>query len=216
MHDALSAEYSLLTSLLSTTWSASLTRTSIFIFSLSSAGIALGLAVQGGTDRGLFRGLALVVLPIVLFLGIATFVRLVQLQREAMVYITGLNRIRYFLQQTAPASRPYFILPPHDDPVAIYRSPGTGMIRRPPKNALRHLVVQTQGIVGVVTAAVAGAFGGLAAAPTGTVVSAGVASAAFLVTLTALLVYWRRSFAELTRSIQPINPITPEEIDAPF
>jgi hypothetical protein len=216
VHEALSAEYSLLMSALSTTWSASLTRTSIFLFTLSSAGIALGFAAQGGIDRGPFRGLALVVLPLVLFLGVATFVRLVQLQRESTVYVTGLNRIRFFLQQSAPASRPYFVLPAHDDAVAIYRSPGTGMTRRPPKNMLRHLVVQTQGIVGVVTGAVAAAFGGLAAAPAGILAAGGVAVAAFVVTLAALLLYWQRSLTELTASIRPINPTPPSEIDAPF
>lgn len=216
VHGALSEEYSLLMSALTTTWAASLTRTSIFLFTLSSAGIALGFAAQGGIDQGPFRGLALVVLPLVLFLGVATSVRLVQLQRESIVYITGLNRIRFFLQRSAPASRPYFILPTHDDAAAIFRSPGTGMMRRPPRHMLRHLVVQTQGIVGVVTAAVAAAFGGLAAAPAGTVAAGGAAVAAFVVTLAMLLVYWERSLAELTASIRPINPTPPGEIDAPF
>jgi hypothetical protein len=214
--DVLKAEYSLLTSMLSTTWSASLTRTSIFLFTLSSAGIALGFAAQAGIDRGPFRTLALVVLPIVLFLGVATFVRLVQLQRESIVYVMGVNRIRYFLQQTAPASRPFFILPPYDDPAAIYRSPGTGMSRRPPSSALGHLIVQTQGVVGVVAAAVAAAFAGLAAAETGVVTAGALAAAAFLVTLVALLTYWRRALAELTRSIRPINPIPSDMLDAPF
>ncbi len=40
VQDVLKAEYSLLTTLLNTVWSASLVRTSIFLFNLSSAGIA--------------------------------------------------------------------------------------------------------------------------------------------------------------------------------
>lgn len=34
---------------------------------------------------------------------------------ESMVYITGMNRIRHFFAETAPASRPYFVLPIYDD-----------------------------------------------------------------------------------------------------
>ena len=216
VQDVLKAEYSLLTTLLNTVWSASLVRTSIFLFTLSSAGIALGFAAQGGIERGPFRGLALVVLPLVLFLGIATFVRLVQLQRESTVYITGLNRIRHFMQESAPASVPYFVLPAYDDAVAIYRGPGTGMTRMPPRNTLVHLVVQTQGIVGVVTAAVAAAFGGLATAPADFTVGAAVAALGFVGTLTALLAYWQRSLSELARSIRPMRPTPPDKMGAPF
>jgi hypothetical protein len=150
--EVLSDEYSVLMSGLSSAWSASLTRTSIFIYSLSAAGVALGFVAQEGLDQGPFRTLALVVLPLVLFLGIATFVRLVQVQRESVIYITGMNRIRHFFQERAPRSRPYFVLPANDDETALYRSFGTGMNRRPPRRALLYLVVQTQGIVGVLAA----------------------------------------------------------------
>jgi len=57
------------------------------------------------------------------------------------------------------------VLPANDDEAAAYRSIGAGMNRRPPRSALLYLVVQTQGIVGIVAGSVAAAFGGLAAAP---------------------------------------------------
>ena len=101
--EVLSDEYSVLMSGLSSAWSASLTRTSIFIYSLSAAGVALGFVAQEGLDQGPFRTLALVVLPLVLFLGIATFVRLVQVQRESVIYITGMNRIRHLAAAPAGA-----------------------------------------------------------------------------------------------------------------
>jgi hypothetical protein len=85
----------------------------------------------------------------VLFLGIATFIRLVEVQRESMVYITGMNRIRHFFHEAAPASRPYFVLPIYDDEPALYRSIGTGMRRNRPRFRLLHLTIQTQGIVGI-------------------------------------------------------------------
>ena len=211
--DVLTAEYSLLTTMLSTVWSATLTRTSIFLITLSTSGIALGFAAQPGIDR---RALAVSVLPLILFLGVTTFVRIVQLQREAIVYITGLNRIRWFFQEAAPGSRPYFVLPPYDDEVAIFRSPGTGMSRRPPGRNFLRLIVQMQGIVSVVAAAVAAAFGGLATAPAGRTVMSLVATAFFVVTLASLLMWWQRSIAELFRSIRPLHPTPPDQYDAPF
>ena len=214
--EVLSGEYGVLMAALGAAWSASLSRTSIFLGVLSAAGIALGFASQGGVGGAEFRGLALVVLPLVLFLGVATFVRLVQVQRESVVYITGMNRIRHFLQETAPASRPYFILPAHDDQVALYRSPGTGMSRRPPRFRLLYLAVQTQGIVGVVTSVVAAGTAGLAATGLGPAIAWGAAGGAFLITLAALFAYWQRSLTELFSAIRPLHPTPPEEMDAWF
>jgi hypothetical protein len=147
-----------------------------------------------------------VVLPIVLFLGVTTFVRLVQLQRESYVYLAGMNRIRRFMADQAPAARPYLVLPLHDDAAAIFRGPGTGMGSRPPKFRLLGLVSQTQGIVGVVSGAVAAAIAGLAAAPLGYLALTAVAAVAFLITVALLLVYWQRSLRELIAYVEPMYP----------
>jgi len=205
--DVLVTEYGVLMSALTTAWSASLTRTSLFLGVLSAAGVAFGFASQGGVDRPTFIRLALLVLLLVLFLGVATFTRLVQFQRESMVYITGMNRIRHFFQETAPASRPYFVLPIYDDEAALYRSIGTGMAGRRPRFELLHLTVQTQGIVGIVTAVVAAGCAGLAVSPADSVVASWLlAAAAFLVTLAALFIYWHRSLADMRAVIHPIHP----------
>jgi hypothetical protein len=161
------AEYNVLISALNSVSSASLTRTSLFLGVLSAAGMAFGFASQGGVDPSTFLALALQVFVLVLFLGIATFARLVEIQRELMVYIAGMNRIRYFFQEVAPASRPYFVLPIYDDGPALYRSIGTGMRRKRPKFEILHLTVQTQGNVGIVTAVVAAGCGALVASPAG-------------------------------------------------
>ena len=214
--DVLTAEYGVLMSALNAAWSASLTRTSVFLGVLSAAGVAFGFAAQGGMELATYLVLALAVFLIVLFLGVATFIRLVQVQRESMIYLTGMNRIRYFFQQSAPASRPYLVLPVYDDAPALYRSIGTGMTRTPPKFQLLHLTVQTQGIVGIVTSVVAAACAGIATYALGTVAAWVIAALMFLVTITALFVYWQRSLAELRGAIRPLNPTPSEKLDAPF
>jgi hypothetical protein len=214
--EVLSAEYGLLAASLGAAWSASLTRTSLFLFSLSASGVALGFAAQGGAGGSGFRTFALVVLPIVLFIGFATFVRVVQVQRESVVYIAGLNRIRGFMAESVPAARKYFVLPIYDDQTAMYRSIGTGMSRRPPRYPLIYLVVQTQGMVGVVTAAVAAAFVGLLAAPLGEGLGWAAAAITFVAVALVLFVYWQRSLTALHASIRPLHPTPPDEVDAPF
>jgi hypothetical protein len=210
----LTAEYTVLAASLGAAWAASLSRTSIFLVVLSAAGVALGFVAPGGGEN--LRVHALVILPLLLFLGVATFVRLVQVQRESVVYITGQNRIRRFFADSVPAGRPYFVLPLHDDPQALFRSPGTGMNRRQPRFPLLYLVVQTQGIVGVITAAVAAVFGGIAFLPLGATTGWIFAGALFVATLAALFGYWQRSLKELWAAIRPLYPTPPDEVDAPF
>ncbi len=210
----LTAEYSVVTAALGAVWSASLTRTSLFLVVLSASGVALGFAAPGGGEN--LRLHALVVLPLLLFLGITTYVRVVQLQRESVVYITGQNRIRRFFADSVPAARPYFVLPLHDDPAALFRSPGTGMSRRPPRFPLLNLIVQMQGLVGVVTASVAAVFAGIAFLPLGVSTGWIVAAVAFVATITALVAYWQRSLNELWASMPPHYPTPPDELDAPF
>jgi len=139
VREVLSEEYRVLASALSAAWSASLVRTSIFLGVLSASVVALGLVVRSES----FTQFALVILPLALFLGLATFERVVEIQREATIYITGMNRIRFFFQTVAPASRPFFILPSHDDDVGLYRSQGTGMHRRAPRFGVGLALVQT-------------------------------------------------------------------------
>jgi hypothetical protein len=212
----LTVEYGVLLNALIAAWNASLSRSSIFLAVVSASGIALGFAAQGGVDRPGFTTLALVVLPLVAFLGITTFVRLVQVQREAAVYLTGMNRIRRFFVEYAPAAARYLVLPTHDDASAMARSIGTGMALRPARRALLPLLAQTQGIVGVVTGVINAAVVGLAL---GLLVPVGLlpwlgAVLAFGLTLVVLFGYWLRSLATLRARIDSRYPTPPEEIDA--
>src|SRR5919106_3706921 len=198
VRQVLSEEYRLLTSALSVVWSASLVRTSIFLGVLSAAVVALGLVAQSES----FKQFALVILPLALFLGLATFERVVELQREAIIYVIGMNRIRFFFQTAVPASRPYFILPSHDDDVSLYRSQGTGMHGHPPRYGIAIALTQMQGVVGVVCAVLAAVIAGLASEGAGPAVAWSVAAASFAIIIAALIVYWRRSFDALRKAIR--------------
>src|SRR5919197_6112313 len=203
--------------MLASVWSASLFRVSLLLGVVSAIGVALGFAAQAGGGFGsTFTVFALIALPLAFFLGLATFIRTVELQREAFVYITGMNRIRHAIADAVPASRPYFVLSIYDDAVGVYRSQGTGIRLRPPRPRLLFALVQTQGIVAVMCGALAGIIGGIATAWLNSYVSWGLAALAFIVVLTLLLAYWTLSIARLEAAIHPMFPTPPEAKDAPI
>jgi hypothetical protein len=217
LSEALREEYGVLSEMLASAWSASLFRVSLLLGVVSAIGVALGFAAQAGGGFGsTFTVFALVALPLALFLGLATFARTVELQREAYVYITGMNRIRHALADAVPASRPYLVLSIYDDALGVYRSQGTGIRLRPPRPRLLFALVQTQGIVAVICAALAGIIGWIATAWFALAVAWGVAALAFVVVLAALLTYWTRSISHLQGAIRPMFPTPPEAVDAPI
>jgi hypothetical protein len=215
--EALRAEYGLLATTLASVWSASLSRVSLFLGVVSAIGVGLGFAAQAGDGfGGTFRIFALIALPLALFLGLGTFVRTIELQREAFVYITGMNRIRHAITEAAPGSRPYLVLSIYDDPAGVYRSQGTGIRLRPPRYRLVFALVQTQGIVAVICGALAGIIGGLATAWISETGAWIVAAVAFVVVAGGLLRYWSRSFAQLEAAVRPMFPTPPEAFDEPI
>jgi len=216
--DALTEEYRLLGTMLATVWSASLQRVSLFLGVVSAMGVALGFVAQGGAGFGssTFTSFALVVLPLALFLGLGTFVRSVELQREAFVYITGLNRIRNAVAEATPASRPYFVLPIYDDASGVFRSQGTGIRLRPPRYQLVFALVQTQGIVALICAALAGIIGGLATELVAPGLAWAIGAIAFASVLVGLLTYWTRTFGEIQAAVRPLFPTPADETDAPI
>jgi hypothetical protein len=215
LSEALREEYRLLGTMLSTIWSASLSRVSLFLGVVSAIGVALGFVAQdGGAFGSTFTLFALVALPIALLLGLGTFVRSIELQREGYVYIAGLNRIRHAIVDSMPESRPYFVLSIHDDPTGVFRSQGTGIRLKPPRVQLVFALVQTQGIVAVICAALAGIIGGLATATFAPAVAWIVGAVAFVVVLVLMLAYWNRKFSEIQKTVKPLFPTPPQERDS--
>jgi len=215
--EALREEYRLLATMLSTVWAASLSRVGLFLGVVSAIGVALGLVVRdGGASGTTFSLFALVALPLALLLGVATFVRSIELQREAYVYITGLNRIRHLVAESLPATRPYFVLSIHDDAAGVFRSQGTGIRRRPPRFQIVFALVQTQGIVAVICGAISGIITGVATALFAPDAAWIVGVVTFVVVVAAMLRYWSVAFSEIQHAVRPLFPTPPDELDAPI
>jgi hypothetical protein len=91
-------------------------RLQLYLGTLSSAIIALALTAQLSGLGFAFRGFALVLLPVVFFLGVVTHGRLLQVNAEWRLYGQGMNRIRHYFLELAPEMERYFVLPATDDP----------------------------------------------------------------------------------------------------
>jgi len=98
----------------------------MFITVLSAAVVALALVAQA-TNFGLgFRVFALLVLPVVLLIGLATFIRLGQANTDDIGLVIGMNRLRHAYLELAPELQPYFTTGQHDDHAGIMLSYGLG------------------------------------------------------------------------------------------
>ena len=91
-------------------------RLQLYLGTLSSSIIALALTAQLSGLGVAFRAFALVLLPVVFFLGVVTHGRLLQVNAEWRLYGQGMNRIRHYFLELAPEVEPYFVLPATDDP----------------------------------------------------------------------------------------------------
>lgn len=102
---ALVTEHFALQSGRSATISESAARSSLYLTTVSSAVVALALAAQVKNLGTLF---ALAILPVVFFLGLVTYGRLLQSGVEDTIYATAIGHIRRFYSEIDPARATYF------------------------------------------------------------------------------------------------------------
>jgi hypothetical protein len=135
-----------------------MSRTSIFVAALSGAVVALALVAQATDFGDGFVAFALVLLPVVYFLGVVTFARLAQVNLEDARWIQGMNRIRNAYLDMAPELEPYFVTSRYDDDLGVLQS-AVAMRERP---GPRQAFIAIPGVVAVIDAVVAGAMAAIA------------------------------------------------------
>jgi hypothetical protein len=145
----LSTEHWSLLASRSMTWNESFSRTGLFLSVLSASVVALGL-VGGATAFGdEFTVFALVLLPVTLFVGVATFVRLDEANLEDTLWVAGMNRIRHAYVRIRPAVEPFLITGWTDDLEGLGRT--FLMTSEPTRaNTIVHQFVTTPGMVAVI------------------------------------------------------------------
>jgi hypothetical protein len=157
-----------------------MSRAALFVAALSGAVVALALVAQATEFGDGFVAFALVLLPVVFFLGLVTIVRLGQINREDALWVQGINRLRHAYLELAPELEPYFVTSRYDDVAGVVASTP----RSKPRTPLQAFVA-IPGAIAVVDSVVAGATGGIASLglDLGTGASLAVGVATFVLTL---------------------------------
>lgn len=132
-------------------------RAGMFLTFLGASLVALGL-IAGAT--GFTPQLALVATVILatdLFVGFATFGRILDASQEEMACVAGMNRIRHAYREMVPGIEPYFSTPFHDDALSVLSAYGLPEGGTTPLQDLIHGMTTAPAMVGVVVAIVGGA-----------------------------------------------------------
>ena len=138
-------------------WNEAFSRATMFLSALSGAIVALALVAQVATFGAAFSTFALLILPVVLFLGLATFLRLVQINREDVRWVIGMNLLRHAYLEAAPELGRYFVTGSNDDEAGVMATYGA----TPGRGAFLHEFVTTPGMLAVIDGVIAGVLGGI-------------------------------------------------------
>jgi hypothetical protein len=183
-------------------WTEAMSRTTVFLSVLSAAIVALALLANATGFGSQTATLALVLLPVVLFVGVATHSRLLQINREDVELVLAMNRLRQACLRIAPALEPYLSTGHHDDEpglAASYLLGSPGGLRR-----WGQFLVNTPTILATVDAALAAAIVVLVARAAQGATTVAVAAGAV-----AFLVVWAVLFLLQRRALDPRRRTTP-------
>jgi hypothetical protein len=137
-------------------WNEVYSRAGMFLNVLSAAVVALALVAQA-TDFGQgFRTFGYLVLPVVLFVGWTTYIRLTDASYVDLWMVVGMNRLRHAYLELAPELAPFFITAHTDDIDGVMQTLGFGR-----GGTVSGIASSTPLLVGTITSVVAGCLAGL-------------------------------------------------------
>jgi hypothetical protein len=131
-------------------------RTNVFLGSVSAGLVALAFA--GQTSRDTLLTFGLVLFPVLSFLGLVTFERVLQCSIEDTLYVQRINRVRRFYHQAAPGLSGYLAVAAPTDDVGVLLALD-GYLR-----SRWQVLFSAVGMVGVINSVLLGAVGGFAVA----------------------------------------------------
>jgi hypothetical protein len=198
---ALTTEHFTLQGARQQTMSESSARASVFVFSVSSALVALGFIGQVSELGDAFYVFGLTVLPTIYVLGCTTFVRLVECGAEDFRYGLAINRIRHYYKDLAGEHADLFLLSGHDDGQGVFENMGLSAENRSSLFAFSTAVAVIDGVVG----------GAAAALAAGWLLDLSLALATVLGAATALasITAWLRYAARLLERGAEVEPLFP-------
>jgi hypothetical protein len=208
---ALTTEHFTLQGARSQTMSESSARASVYVFSVSSALVALGFLAQISEVGDVFNVFALTVLPTLYLLGSVTFVRLVECGGEDFRHGMAINRIRNYYKELAGDRANLFLLSGHDDPKGVFVNMSLMVENRTPLFAFSSAIAVINGVVGGTAAAIA--LGALVDASLG--LAAGAGAVAAIASVVAWIRYADRLLDASAAEVEPLFPSPAAEVSRP-
>ena len=207
----LSSEHWSLLASRSLAWNESFSRTGMFLSTLSGAIVALALVAQASAFGEGFTIFALVILPVVLFIGVTTYMRLSGSNYHDVLCVVGMNRIRAAYLEVAPELTRYFVMSAHDDVRGVRLTQGVQPGGGPMQAA--HFLAATPVLVVVINGVIGGVIAALLVVRAGAATGVGVGFGAlgFLVVLGLHSLYARRMIALALHGYQPLFPEAPDK-----
>jgi hypothetical protein len=192
----------------SLTYTESLGRVNMFLAILSGAVIALALVAQADRFGSTFITVAILMLSVVLFAGVATVARLMALNRDDYRWVIGMNRLRHAYLELHPELEPNFVASPYDDLPGALQTLGLDLAAGPRLGSVFHGLQTLPGMLSVIVSSVAGSIGALAALgfgmPSLAVLLLG--AGAFVVAMVLLGNWGRRSVRRFSPSLDSRFP----------
>lgn len=182
------------------------TRAGMFLTALSASMVAIAFVAQADRTGDAVKVFALVLLGFDLFVGLTTYLRLVETTREDLRAVQGMNRIRHAYLEIAPGLAPYFVSSDRDDMAGIimtYEGPvREDMMGQMRFSSLLHGFSTNTGMVGVVVSLVGASLAGVAIAQVGASmdVIVGVGAVVFFLLEIAVLRFNTASIATFSSS----------------
>jgi hypothetical protein len=177
-------------------------RTTVFLTVLSAAIVASALLGDVTGFSGRAATLTVILLAVVLFLGLTTFLRLVQINRDEKLTVLAMNRLRHAYLALEPGLRPYFTASPYDDRLGFEVSYSLSPLST--ATARSYFLITTPTVVATLDAAIAAAIAALLMAQA-TTEPAALAAAGFV----AFALVWVGLFVIQRRATDPLSNATP-------
>ena len=190
----------------SLSWNESFARAGMFLTVLTGAVVALALVAQATNFGSAFTIFALLLLPVVFFVGSSTLVRLNEINQEDLQWVRGMNRLRRAYLEIDPGIEPYLITGWTEDVVGVLRTfgaPGGSGLQAPSiRGNIMHAFVTTPMMILIVNCVVGAVLVGLVVAQLGmTMELAAIAAvAAFVLIFAAFAAYGYRKASFFTGS----------------
>lgn len=185
-------------------WNESFSRGGMFLSTLSGSIVALALVAQATEFGEGFRIFGIVILPVVLFVGIGTVLRMGIANYHDARCVIGMNRIRAGYLEIAPDLERFFVMGTTDDA----RGLSLTMAVQPATSIVVQMLASSPMLVSVLNSVLAGAIVALLALQLAavTAVAIGLGALGFAIAMAVFNLYARREIGRARSEMKPLFP----------